>query len=594
MTSGVKERKGIFAILGDVGTGKTTLLNTLLKDLKDKARTAFILNPRLTFEQLLKGILADLQVSVTGNSTDILLHRFDLYLQKRSSRDETVLIIIDEAQNLSTKVLEDLGRLFQRQTLSAKLLQIILAGQLELEDNLNSEGSRQLNRRIALHHRLSPLSREESKAYIDHRLKIVGSGISEVFTPEAVDLICDVAKGVPRVINMICDRAFLAGYSLTSPKIGMMIAKEVIREGENIAQEVTFDEKKTTDEREPWGSMDYHRLQEPARYWKQGSSDGRGVCLNKKGIMRIVQDGKKFGPPATSEPINISSRLYTLGFLALCKSLKEKYIDLEVKKNLLQEEGMKLTAQIAKKETELKAIQASMKIEEEQRIRTEKILRLMEEQLQYLSSEFLDLQEKDKKFIAGDLLSVMTSLILSLKSGVEDILLIMKGESDAALINFEPFLYNLQNGVQKVEEILVRLYPSTLDDSGILSAMGWYCQKFQKYHPQFQVAQEIDVQEEEIGDPVKKQLFRILQGALDLIAEHSKGDRVYVSISRKDGKLFLKVEENGQGFDLHKLFSKTNGVGLARMKQRAELSGGYLSIESGEALGTSIRASWPM
>ena len=157
MTSGIKGKKGIFSILGDVGTGKTTLLNTQVKELKDKARTAFIFNPRLTFEQLLKGTLADLKVPFTRNSNDILLQRFDLYLQKRSARDEIVLIIIiDEAQNLSTKVLGDLGRLLQRETPAGKLPQIILTGQMELEGNLNAEDSRQLNRRIAFHYRLSP------------------------------------------------------------------------------------------------------------------------------------------------------------------------------------------------------------------------------------------------------------------------------------------------------------------------------------------------------------------------------------------------------------------------------------------------------
>jgi general secretion pathway protein A len=591
--AGIEGRKGILTLTGDVGTGKTTLINTLLKDLTEKIKTAFIFNPGLTFKQLLKTILGDLKVPVTGISTDILLHRFDLYLQKRSARDEIVLIIIDEAQNLSTKVLEDLGGLFQRQPPAAKLLQIILAGQLELENNLNSEESRQFKRRIALHHRLSPFNWEESKAYIGHRLKIVGSSISEVFTPEAVDLICDFARGVPRVINTICDRALLAGYSLNTPKIGAIIAKAVIREEESIAQEVPLDEKGTSAERAAGGLINYWRVQEPDTSWEQGLSDGRGENM-KKGNTGIVQDGKEFRPPATSEPINESSWLYSGSFLGLYKSLKEKYADLEVKNNVLQKQCIELAAQIAKKETELKATQESIKIEEEKRRRTEEILAPMEARVHYLSSEFLDLQEKDKKFIAGDLLYIITSLILSLKSGAEDIFHIRKGESDAALFNFEQTLCNLQNGIQKAEEILAWLYPPTLDDPGIMSTIRWYCHEFQKCHPRFQIAQELDIQEDEIVNPLKTQVFRILQEALDMVAEHSKGDRVYVSIIKKGGKLYLKVEENGKGFDLHRLLSETKGVGLERMKQRAELSGGSLSIESGEALGMSIRASWPI
>jgi len=594
LIAGIEGRKGILTITGDVGTGKTTLINTILKGLNEKIKTAFIFNPRLTFKQLLKAILGDLKVPQTGSSTDILLHRFDVYLQKRSARDEIVLIIIDEAQNLSTKVLEDLGGLFQRQTPAAKPLQIILSGQLELENNLNSEESRPFKRRIALHQRLSPFNWEESKAYIDHRLKIVGSSISEVFTPEAVDLICDFARGVPRVINTICDRALLDGYSLTTPKIGAMIAKAVISEEENIAQEVPWDEKGTSAEREPGGSMDYSRVQEPGTYWEQDLSDGRGENM-KKGTMGIVPDGKEFEPPATSEPINTSSWLYYGSLMGLYKSLKEKYIHLEVKNNALQKQCIELAAQIAKKETELKKIQEPIKIiEEEKRRRTEEILAPMEARVQYLSSEFLDLQERDKKFIAGDLLNVITSLILSLKSGAEDILHIMKGESNAALFNFEQILCNLQNGIQKAEEILAWLYPPTLEDPGIMSTICWYCHEFQKYHTRFQITQEIDIQEDKIVNPLKTQVFRILQEALDLVAEHSKGDRVYVSIIKRDGKLHLKVEENGQSFDLPRLFSETKGVGLTRMKQRAELSGGSLSLESGDALGMSIRASWPL
>lgn len=594
LTSGIKDKKDIITITGDVGTGKTTLIYALLKDLSDKIKTAFIFNPRLTFKQLLKGILWDLKVPTTGNNIDTLLHRFDIYLQKRSARDETVLIIIDEAQHLSVKVLEDLDRLFQRQPPASKLLHIILVGQLELEVNLDSEELGQLKRRIALHRRLSPLNWEESKAYIDHRLKIVGSSLSEVFTPEAVDLICDFAKGVPRVINTTCDKAFLAGYSITTTKIGVMVAKAVISEEEDTPQEETFGEKETTAEKESSGGIDDLRPQEKEMVSKLLFSEFEGENMKKKVPGGINGGGKQLGPMATPEEKEPSYWLHRGSILGVYKSLKEKYIDLEVKKNQLQKECIELAAQIAEKETELKAVQESLNMEADKRRRTEEILGHMEERVKYLSSEFLDLQEKDKKFIAGDLLCVITSLILSLKSIVEDILHIMKGESNAALFNFEQILCNLQDGIQKAEEIMVWLYPPTLNDPGIWSTIGWYCQKFKKYHPQFQIAQEIDIQEDEIADPLKKQVFRILQEALDAIAEHSQGDQVCVSLIKRDGKLHLRVEEIGQGFDLHKLFSEKKEIGLTRMKERTELSGGSFSIESGETLGTVIRASWPI
>ncbi|NWF53963.1 MAG: AAA family ATPase [Syntrophaceae bacterium] len=593
LLAGIEGRKGILTITGDVGTGKTTLVNTLLKDLNLRIKTAFIFNPRLTFKQLLAAILSDLKVPVTGNSTEVLLHRFDLYLQKRQTRDETVLIIIDEAQNLSPKVLEDLGGLFQRQTPAVKHLLLLLTGQLELEDNLNSEESRQFKRRIAFQYRLTPLNWEESKAYIDHRLKIVGSGISEVFTPEAVNLICDFAKGIPRVINTICDRSLLAGYSLTTPKIGTVIAKAVISEEENVAQELALKEKETIGERGGVGSIDYRILQESAAPWIQGFSDGWGESM-KKGNVNMSPEGKEIGPSETLEPIKSSSWLYSGSFLGLYKSLKEKYIDLEAKNNVLHKECIDLAAKIAKKEVEFKAIQDSLKVEEEKRRRAEEILGLMEARVHYLSSEFLDRQEKDKKFIAGELLGVIANLILSLKGGVEHIFHNLKVESKLVLLNFDQSLCNLQNGIQKVEEILVSLYPPTLDDPGIRSTIVWYCEKFQKYHPQLQITQEIDIQENEIVGPLKTQVFRILQDALDLFAEHNQSGQIYVSFIKKDGHLLLTVEEKGQDFDLHDPYPETNGAYYTRMKQRAELSGGSLSFESAEAVGTSIRASWPI
>ena len=593
LTSGIKERKGIITITGDVGTGKTTLIYALLKDMNHSTKTSFIFNPRLTFKQLLKAILWDLKVPGAGNSTCNLLQKFDLYVRERSARDETVLIVIDEAQNLSSGVLEHLGRFCQRETPAAKF-QTLLVGQLELEANLNAEELRDFKNRIALHRRLSPLNWEESKAYIDHRLKIVGSGISRVFTPEAVDRICGFAKGIPRVINTICDRALLAGYRLSIPKIDAMIAKRVISEEEDTGLEIILEERKSTGEEERWGSMDDHSREETDGSWEQGLPDAWGESMKKKTSMAMVLDGKGIGPGAGLEPKDTSCGWYSGSFLGRYKYLKEKNIALELKKNLLQKECIELAARIAEKETELKAIEESLSMEADKRRRAEEILGCMEERVRYLSSEFLDLQEKDKQFIAGDLLSVITSLILSLKSGVEDILHIMKGESDAALFNFEPILYNLQNGIQKAEEILVRLYPPTLDDSGILSTMGWYCQKFQKYHTQFQIAQEIDVQEDEISDPLKKQLFRILQEALDVITEHGRGDRVCVSVTKKDGKLHLTVEENGSGSDLHEFSSEAKANGLTRLKHRTALSGGSFSVESGEVWGTVIRASWPI
>ncbi len=244
MISGIKERKGIITITGDVGTGKTTLIYALLKDLSDKIKTAFIFNPRLTFKQLLKAILEELKVPVAGESTYTLLYKFNLYLKERMASDETVVIIIDEAQNLRNRVLQDFVRLYQQDTPELKLVQTLLVGQLELEANLDSEELLPLKHRINIQHRINPLDREESKGYIDHRLRVVGSDSSKIFTPEAIDLICEFSKGIPRMINNICDGALFAGYSASVLKIDAEIVKEAIADGDILAKaEVTPEEE---------------------------------------------------------------------------------------------------------------------------------------------------------------------------------------------------------------------------------------------------------------------------------------------------------------------------------------------------------------
>jgi general secretion pathway protein A len=237
MLDGIKERKGIIVITGEAGTGKTTLIQALLKDLSDQIRTAFIFNPQLTFKQLLKAILWELKVPVRGENTLTLLYKFDEYVREKSAADETVVILIDEAQSIGPKVLTDLDRLLQRDAARAKVLQTLLVGQLELEAHLDSEELGQLKHRIAIHRRIRPLTEEETRGYIDHRLKKVGSGSSKIFTPTALDLICKTSKGIPRVINLICDGALFAGYSDSRRKIDAKLVREVLVENDMIAEE---------------------------------------------------------------------------------------------------------------------------------------------------------------------------------------------------------------------------------------------------------------------------------------------------------------------------------------------------------------------
>jgi hypothetical protein len=166
------------------------------------------------------------------------------YLLKAFERQENVAILIDEAQNLSNEVLEELRMLSNIETGEAKLFQMVLIGQPELEKKLNSEGLRQLKQRIGIRRQIRPLSEEESRQYIEQRLQKMGSSIEEVFTPEALDLICRYSGGIFRTINILCDNAFLIGYSLKTKKVDAGIIREVLGDMGIVVPRDSFRSKK--------------------------------------------------------------------------------------------------------------------------------------------------------------------------------------------------------------------------------------------------------------------------------------------------------------------------------------------------------------
>jgi general secretion pathway protein A len=228
LTYRIRERNGIVLITGEVGTGKTTFIHQLLPMLDPTIRPIPIYHPPESFDELLRVILAELNLPLGKRDGSSMTSQLNEYLYQKSTQEETLVIIVDEAQDLNKEIMEDLRLLCSPDPRRAKLIKEVLVGQPEIEENLKSVDLRQVNQRITVRHRLKPLSGEESRHYIENRLKMVGSSSFEIYTPEALSLICDHAKGSPRDIHLICYLTFCAGYALSKRKIDTPVVEKVI------------------------------------------------------------------------------------------------------------------------------------------------------------------------------------------------------------------------------------------------------------------------------------------------------------------------------------------------------------------------------
>ncbi len=213
---GIEQRKGIIVITGEIGTGKTTLCRALLNTLDAKTKTSFILNPSFSEVQLLQLILKDFGIVGNSKSKLDMVTSLNEFLLRESSLGHNVVIIIDEAQDLGARQLEQIRLLSNMETEKEKLLQIILVGQPELGEKLRLSSLRQLYQRITVRYHILPLEKNEMSTYIHHRLRKAmetRNGKSSVqFTPKALEAIYTHSLGTPRIINILCDRALLAGF----------------------------------------------------------------------------------------------------------------------------------------------------------------------------------------------------------------------------------------------------------------------------------------------------------------------------------------------------------------------------------------------
>ena len=225
----INEKRGFAVITGEIGSGKTTVCRTLLSRLDTATKVAMITNTRLTPKQMLVSILEGLGVCLNSGTKPGLLSALNKFLLEQLSLDFNVVLIIDEAQNLSPTVLEEVRMLSNLETEEEKLIQIILMGQPELRAKLALNELAQLKQRISVQYHISPLSRDEMAGYINHRLGIASSNASihVIFTGEALDEIYACSGGLPRVINMVCDDALLIGYAEETKEITPQIIEAV-------------------------------------------------------------------------------------------------------------------------------------------------------------------------------------------------------------------------------------------------------------------------------------------------------------------------------------------------------------------------------
>jgi type II secretory pathway predicted ATPase ExeA len=214
-----------------VGPGKTTLINKLLEWLRlQQVATAFIFNSRLDVPQFLDFMMADFSIPCDSKSKSQVLQRLYNWLLDRYRAGETAVLIVDEAQNLSDEVLEEIRMLTNLETFTEKLLQIVLVGQPELEQRLKQPQLRQLRQRLTLRAKTHPFNLEETKSYITQRLRIAGSSGEQVFEPEAVTALYRYSIGVPRVINLLCEHCLVSAFVDQKKTVGPEIVDAVAKD----------------------------------------------------------------------------------------------------------------------------------------------------------------------------------------------------------------------------------------------------------------------------------------------------------------------------------------------------------------------------
>jgi len=231
LTYGIETRKGFITLTGEVGTGKTTLINKLLEWLhRERVATAYVFNPRLSVSQFFDFMMADFGIPCESRQKGQMLLKLNHWLLERYQAGERAVLIVDEAQNLSPQMLEEIRLLTNLETSTEKLLQIVLAGQPELETKLNQPELRQLRQRITLRAKTRHLTLEETLGYIQERLRIAGAENPGIFSPEAIEAVHRYARGIPRVTNLLCEHALVSSFVDQKNPVPAEVVEEVARD----------------------------------------------------------------------------------------------------------------------------------------------------------------------------------------------------------------------------------------------------------------------------------------------------------------------------------------------------------------------------
>lgn len=231
---GVRRHKGLVVVTGEVGTGKTFLLRCLLRLLEQSKDVAYayVFNSTLSPTEFLQYAVSDFGLSASGKNKCELLTELSKFLVARGTRQMTTVLIVDEAHQLSAETLEEIRLLSNLETTTEKLLQIMLVGQPELDEKLDSVGLRQLKQRIALRTQLVPLTAEETKTYIERRLRIAGAdaNVATIFSPQAIAKVHRYSQGLPRLINTICENCLISAYAMRTSSVSAEIVSQVAKE----------------------------------------------------------------------------------------------------------------------------------------------------------------------------------------------------------------------------------------------------------------------------------------------------------------------------------------------------------------------------